>query len=318
MSMSMSMRGSRPRVVATVASLLAAATTGATPAAAQRDPTAAGVSYRVPGIEQVTVERDLLYRTAPATAGATDTMRLALDVYRPPQLSAGERRPALVFVHGGIVPGSGSPLPKAWGVYTSWGRLAAASGFVGITFNHRLTIRDNVDEGAADLEALLGYVRTNAARLNVDPDRLCIAVFSAGGPLASVLLRDPRPYVRCVVLYYPYLDLEHLRLKTPFREPYPPAHADSLAAYSPVAALAVGAGRLPPIFLARAGRDAIPYLNASVARFVSAAVEANAPLDFYIHPSGAHGFDVANRDARSREIVRQTIEFVRRHTGLVP
>jgi len=28
---------------------------------------------------------------------------------------------------------------KDWGVYVSYGQLAAATGFVGVTFNHRLT-----------------------------------------------------------------------------------------------------------------------------------------------------------------------------------
>ena len=80
---------------------------------------------------------------------------------------------------------AGAPVPApptAWPSYQSWGRLAAASGMVGVVFNPRMSTADNV------------------------------AFYSAGGPLSSVVLRDPKPSVRCVVLYYPYLDLEHMRV----------------------------------------------------------------------------------------------------------
>jgi hypothetical protein len=31
------------------------------------------------------------------------------------------------------------------------------------------------------------------------------------------------------------------------------------------------------------------------------------------HPTGLHGFDLLNDDARSREILRATLEFVKTH-----
>lgn len=93
------------------------------------DPFAKRIVYRVPGMDRVRVERDLIYR-------GTATGGLKMDVYVPQDLSTSDRRPVVFFVHGGPIPDD--LRPKDWGVYQSYGELAAASGFVGVTFNHRL------------------------------------------------------------------------------------------------------------------------------------------------------------------------------------
>jgi acetyl esterase/lipase len=268
------------------------------------------VHYELPGTDRVTVTRNIVYRRVGA---GSDTLSLALDVYRAPD-TARARRPALVFVHGGLIAGN-RPVAKDWPSYQSWGRLAAATGLVGITFDHRLNTNDNVVEATGDLRALLDHVRSNSAALGVDPDRLCLAIYSAGGVLANLPLRERPAYVRCVILYYPYLDLEHLRVQSPFRPPHPPAHVDSLMTYSPAALVWRDPATLPPIFLAMAGNDSIPRLNESVERFMRAAVAAHAPLDFLIHPTGLHGFDVRTRDTRTRDIVEASLRFAQRHLG---
>jgi acetyl esterase/lipase len=183
-----------------------------------------------------------------------------------------------------------------------------------VTFNHRLTTNDNVAETEPDVEAAIAYLRANARELGIDPDHLCLAFYSAGGVLAGGALREPRPFVRCVVLFYPYLDLEHLRVDSRFRRAYPAGRVDSLVPrYSPSAQLDREPSRLPPVFLAMAGRDEIPGLNASVRRFVAAAIDARAPLEFVIHPTGVHGFDEQDHDGRTREILERALAFLHRH-----
>lgn len=160
----------------------------------------APVVYTLPGMDRVQVEKDIIYR-------GHGNSSLAMDVYRPADLSPGQTRPAVVFVHGDAPPDTlGSA--KEWGQYTSWGRLAAASGLIGITFNHRSTLQfSQTDEALRDIEAALAYVRDHAADLGVDAERICFWVCSAGGFALKLVLKANPVYVRCVVAYYPVLDL---------------------------------------------------------------------------------------------------------------
>ena len=87
----------------------------------------------------------------------------------------------------------------------------------------------------------------------------------------------------------------------------------TLRAFSPVACLAEAQQPVPPLFIARAGRDAMPLLNNGLDRFVASALAANVPLTLLNHPAGVHGFDSQNDDDRSREILRAAIAFARSH-----
>ena len=285
---------------------------GQTPAPLRR------IAYTLPGMDRVQVSKDRVYRSivgSPDTAMYGPTLRY--DVYLPS--SAGPARPAIVFIHGGMVAGSQRVSPKDdLPSYQEWGRLVAAAGFLGITFSHRLTTQDNADVAATDVTALLAEVRSKATEWNLDANRLCVAVFSAGGPLSSLFLGGEVPSVRCVALYYPFLDLEHTTVHTPFRPAHPQQRIHELARFSPRAKL-LEARNITPILLARAGRDAIPGINASIDRFMQAALWVNAPVDFYLHPTGNHGFDLASApDARAGAIVEATIAFFRRHLNNAP
>ena len=279
---------------------------------AQVDTSERVLGYRLPGMAEARV----LARTYRTVSVQATPRRLTMDVYRPGGAGAAERRPALVFVHGGLVAGESGQPPTEWPGYRAWGRLAAAAGFAAVTFNHRLTTDENLEEAAGDVEAAIAYVRANAAELGVDPDRLCVAVYSAGGPLASLFLRERRPYVRCLVLFYPFLDLEHMRAESRFRAAHPAARVDSLIPrYAPAHLVRVARDGTPPIFLAMAGEDQIPGLNGSIQRFMSAALESRTTIDFVLHRAGGHGFDVRNHDARTAAILESVLAFVRRHLG---
>jgi dipeptidyl aminopeptidase/acylaminoacyl peptidase len=65
-----------------------------------------------------------------------------MDVYRPREIGPDVRLPAIVFVPGGPIPRDMLP-PREWGFFISYGELAAASGFAGVTFNHRLVAHAN-------------------------------------------------------------------------------------------------------------------------------------------------------------------------------
>src|SRR5438445_12472106 len=86
------------------------------------------VVLKVPGMDKVKVVQNLKYTKS-------DDADVLMDVYVPSDLSENEKRPAVIFLHGGA---KTDYTPKDWGVYTSRGCLITASGFVGVTFTHRL------------------------------------------------------------------------------------------------------------------------------------------------------------------------------------
>lgn len=256
------------------------------------------VVYRLPGMERVTVKSNLKYV-------ATGEPHMLMDVYVPPGLAKSERRPAVLFIHGSVPPGSPA---KDMGVFRSWGQLAAVSNMVGVTFTHRLGFpKPMLNEAAADLNAALNYIRTNADELNIDKDRICLAVYSGGGPLLSVALRDKPAYVRCLVAFYAFLDIQQ-------SEPHR-AHesAETLKSFSPITYLTSDAA---PLFIARAGLDAVPTLNDSIDRFIQTAMTRNASITVVNHPQGLHAFDIQNDDERSREIIEAALTFMRTQLGV--
>lgn len=273
------------------------------------------LAHRISGMDAVRRVADLPYRSL---AGTADTVmygpELRYDVFLPAQRTA-ESSGGVIFVHGGLVPDTVLVSPKDdLPAYGEWGRLVAAAGLVGITFSHRLTTADNLDIAAQDVEALLEAVTARAPEWGLDPDRLCVAVYSAGGPLSSLFL-DGRHSVRCIVMFYPFLDIEHTSAISPFRQAHSPERVAELRSHSPRELLLRLGGAVPPMLVARAGRDVIPGINASIDRFVQAALWTNASLDLYIHQTGSHGFDLTTgSDERASEIVAAALAFMLRHT----
>lgn len=261
------------------------------------------VVLRRAGAEEVEVVLDQAY-SSPGGA------KLLADVYRPRGLAAGARLPAVLLLHGGV-PDEVPYRPKDWGVYRSWGRLLGASGLVGIAFNQRVSSPDpKLALARQDLEAMLGWLRDNAGSLHVDPDRVCLASFSAGGPLLASFISSPRTSVRCLVAFYSYLDVRQSEQHRAFMRPA------ELEAFSPAAQLAAGAARMPPLLVARGGKDDVGTVLASEDRFIAEAIRTNAPVEILNHPTAPHGFDNRLDDARSRAIVSRAVAFMREALGL--
>jgi acetyl esterase/lipase len=276
------------------------------------------LAHSVPGMDEVRLIENQSYRDL---TGSPDTVMygaaLLYDVFMP---TGGDAvRPGVIFIHGGLVAGSTQRIsPKdALPAYARWGRLVAASGLVGITFSHRLNTNENIDTAASDVLRLVAEVRQRAAEWRLDPDRICVAVFSAGGPLASLFMTDgasAAPSARCIAFYYAFMDVEHAAVISPFRPAYTEPRLSELRSYSPLAALIRNSGQLPPLLVARAGLDAIPGINASIDRFMLTTLLTNQAVEFYNHPSGTHGFDLTvEDDERAEYILAATLRFFREH-----
>lgn len=252
------------------------------------------VVYTVPGMDAVEVTKGLNY-------GSDAPIQLQMDVYRPANLKKDERRPAVLFLHGGggtgPVTASAFP-PTAWGVYQSYGRLMGASGLIGVTFNQRIGDSDDrLQQGFSDVRAAIAYVRANAATLHVDPDRLCLAAYSAGGPLLAVAIGDPQPYLRCLVGFYSVLDVR------------PPVTGER-ALFSPIEQLKLHADKLPPILIARAGSD-FAQLNATIDRFAAEALSRDVAVEVHNMKGAPHAFDVRTPTAEVRDVIARTVAFMK-------
>jgi acetyl esterase len=112
------------------------------------------------------------------TVGET---KLQLYIFSPQDQAATNRRPAIVFFFGGGWT-SGSPQQ-----FEKQCQYLASRGMVAITADYRVASRQHVKpvQCVADAKSAIRWVRQNAARLGVDPNRIVAAGGSAGGHIAA-------------------------------------------------------------------------------------------------------------------------------------
>jgi hypothetical protein len=147
------------------------------------------VVLEVPGMDTVTVRRDLRYETR--------GRHFAVDVYEP---SGAAASPAVVFVSGYPDPGFKKVFGctfREMGAYVSWAQLVACSGMVGITYEN--------EHPREDARAVLRFVTANAAALGIDPRHVAVWACSGNAPTGLSLLADPTIEVSRGVLLYGYL-----------------------------------------------------------------------------------------------------------------
>ncbi len=136
-------------------------------------PLAAQERQNAPRFENVNVERDVQY-------GAAGDRALLLDVYRPAKPS-GKRLPAVVFIHGGGWQGGN----KSSGSVVA--PFAASGNYVGFSIGYRLSGEAIWPAQIHDCKAAIRWIRANAEKYGVDPDRIGVWGSSAGGHLVSLL-----------------------------------------------------------------------------------------------------------------------------------
>jgi acetyl esterase/lipase len=255
------------------------------------------IVYSVPEMTRVKVAKNQIYKRA-------SSEELKMDVY---SLPGKQRRPAVVFIHGGRIPRNLLTTPKDWGAYVSLGQLVAASGFVGVTFNHRFYAWESLADSQSDVMDLIAYVRDNAESLGVEKDRIILWALSAGGIFLSQPLQQSPPYIRSIIAYYSELDLQNQRKAAPAS-----VTDETLREFSPVHHLGNKEKNVPPIFIARAGLDD-KELNDGIDRFVQLALSRNLTVEVVNHATGHHAFDIEDNNERSREIIKRTIEFIKAH-----
>ncbi len=156
------------------------------------------------------IPENLQYEAGVAYASADPQQ--VMDIVRPRD---GQRHPAVLCIHGG-----GFRAGSRKGYLSLCVRLAG-HGYVAATADYRLAPGAQFPAAVNDVKAAVRYLRANAARLGIDPERIGAMGGSAGGHLALFLgvtggvarfegdgpNRDQSSRVSCVVDYYGPSDL---------------------------------------------------------------------------------------------------------------
>jgi acetyl esterase/lipase len=125
-----------------------------------------------------TTRREVVYKTA-------DGKELKLHLHFPADWKAGDKRPAIVFFFGGgWVKGSPTQFePQA--------EHLASRGMVAARADYRLGL--GPVPPATDARSAVRYLRSHAAELGIDPERIAAAGGSAGGHLAATTALGEAP-----------------------------------------------------------------------------------------------------------------------------
>lgn len=126
--------------------------------------------------ERLVVETDVEY-------GKAGEMPLLLDVIKPKEVvEEGKRRPCIVWIHGGGWQNGN----KSSGL-SRLGTWVAEGDYVGISVGYRLSGVATWPAQIHDCKAAIRWVRANADKLGIDPDKIGVWGSSAGGHLVSLL-----------------------------------------------------------------------------------------------------------------------------------
>lgn len=253
--------------------LLLAAPAALAAQASTFDATRYGIVYALPGSRDVRVHLDVPYLVV-----GRDT--LSLDVYVPPGLRPGEVRGAVLFVNG-----IGDQRPdrvKRWRVYTSWPRVVAASGLIGISMD---ASRDSVHRSIA---AALDFITsTRGRRLGIDTNRVGLYAASANVRATLAYLNDAArsPAIRAAALYYGQ----------------PPTGAVPI---------------VPTQFIVAQGD--VPGLRPALDSLWKQVVDSSAPWSLIFGRELPHAFDVFTDSDDARRLIRGSLEFWRNYLTPVP
>ncbi|MFO0904365.1 MAG: alpha/beta hydrolase [Pirellulales bacterium] len=120
----------------------------------------------------VTYERDIEY-------GTGGNLPLRLDLARPEQLM--QPAPCIVVIHGGAWRGGDKR------AHTDLIFKFAQSGYAAVTVQYRFCPKDPFPAQIEDCKCAVRFLRANADRLGIDPQRIGAIGFSAGAHLSMLL-----------------------------------------------------------------------------------------------------------------------------------
>ncbi|MBI3843749.1 MAG: tetratricopeptide repeat protein [Planctomycetes bacterium] len=239
------------------------------------DPLRWGVVYDVPATKNVKLEADVPYLR-------DSKGKLAIDVYTPPDLKRGDKRPAVVFLNTiGDAPAP-APKVKSWGIYRTWPRLVAAHGLVGVSMECDSTRVQDC------LVTLFDFLEKHGAEHGIDGTRLGVYAASANVTGASEYLFGDKfaPSILAAVLYYGAPPPQ-----TPRRD-------------------------LPVLFVV--AQSDVPRMVNELGQLWPRVIEKQAPWSLVFGSDMPHAFDAFSDTDDARRLVVQAIAFWKSHLDPMP
>ena len=230
-----------------------------------------GVVLQHPDMNKVDVKSNVTY-----LSDSKGTLKL--DVYLPPGTQPTDRLPAIVFLNA---IGDSNPQMKVkdWAIYSSWPRLMAAKGYVGISMEC---------DGARVIESIKGvfsFIEKDGPKYSVDVNRLGVYAASANvtQSVSYLMSSEASPSIKAAVLYYG-------------RQPQGPFRKD-----------------LPVLFVIPEGDVRGGYTT-----FWNEILKKNAPWRLHMATGLIHAFDGFSDNDNARVVIKETISFWKNHLDIIP
>ena len=255
------------------------------------------------------VERDVPY----LEAGRAETG----DLYLPSGGAPGERRPAVLIIHGGGWTGGDKHNAREINIGTN----LAAHGYVALSINYALATSRHVTwpQNLHDCKTAVRWLRKNADRFQIDTNHIGVIGGSAGGHLAAMLavtgpadhLDPTQPYgefscaVQCAVDFYGPADLARHRDLAMLGK----TRGQDLSIYRAASPITYADRRNPPILIVHGTADKTVNVNQSEL-FAAALEAAGAPHQLVIVPGAGHSFDL---EPKQRDLRPLVLGFFDRH-----
>lgn len=243
------------------------------------------------------------------------------DLYRP----EGEGSfPVVLFIHGGGWVGGAKGMLNA----VALGEFLACRGYALFDIDYQLAPKVTIAEQVREAKCALAYLKSEGAKLGLDPEKVAVTGGSAGGHLAAMVAfaDDPaltphcasfqggRLPVSAAILWYGVYDFSKLQaemgatgvFKNLFgHEPT----AAELKLLSPLTYLKKGGGI--PTFIIQGEKDGLVPLEQPLA-LLEKMTALNLPVEAYFVADANHAFDAGVADPRTKKAFQAMLDFLHR------
>lgn len=239
-------------------------------------PTVYGVVYDVPATKDVKLKSDVAYmKDARAT--------LAINIYSPPNMKAGEKLPAVIFLNA--IGDRADDKIKNWEIYRSFPRLIAAHNMIGISMD---ADGERIQES---LRGLFGFLEKEGGAHGIDATRLGVYAASANTTQSIVYLMSDTASkgIKAAALFYGGTPAPTTKIRKD----------------------------LPVLYILAEG-DAVGFFGQQANNLWQRVMEARAPWTLLYASNLPHAFDAFSDNDESRRVIQQAIAFWKSNLEPVP